>query len=101
MQLLPLILLFAVMYFMLIRPQQQRVRAQRALVSSLDVGDEVSTIGGMLGRIVYLDDEVAHVETMPGTVLRFRRSAISGRLGPEKPDNVELDGPPTGDGTDA
>ena len=80
MELLPLVLIFAVFYFMAIRPQQQRVRAQRALVSSLAVGDEVVTIGGMIGRIVRLDDEIAEVETTPGTILRFRRTAISGKV---------------------
>lgn len=79
MELLPLLLLFAVMYFLLIRPQKQRVRAQQALVSSLEVGDEVVTVGGVLGRIVRIDDESAELETTPGTVIRFRRSAISGK----------------------
>jgi preprotein translocase subunit YajC len=88
MELLPLVLLFAVMYFVLIRPQQQRVKAQRALVSSLAVGDEIVTIGGLLGRIVRLDDEFAEVETTPGTVLRYRRTAISGKVGPEAPDGA-------------
>ena len=76
---LPLALLLGVMYFVLIRPQQQRVKAQRALVTSLTVGDEVTTIGGLLGRIVTIDDETATVETTPGTILRFRRSAIAAR----------------------
>ena len=77
--LLPLVLLLGVMYFVLIRPQQQRVKAQRALITSLSVGDEVATIGGVLGRIVTIDDETATVETTPGTILRFRRSAIAAR----------------------
>ena|SRR5687768_5016844 len=77
--LLPLVLLLGVMYFVLIRPQQQRVKAQRALITSLAVGDEVATIGGVLGRIVTIDDETATVETTPGTILRFRRSAIAAR----------------------
>ena len=79
---LPLVLLLGVMYFVLIRPQQQRVKAQRALITSLEVGDEVSTIGGILGRIVTIDDETATVETTPGTILRFRRSAIAARTSP-------------------
>ncbi|HVM07045.1 MAG TPA: preprotein translocase subunit YajC [Acidimicrobiales bacterium] len=91
MELLPLLLLFAVMYFLLIRPQQQRVRAQRALVSSLEVGDEVVTIGGLIGRIIRLDDDSAEIETTPGTVLRFRRSAISGKLGPVAVDDDVID----------
>jgi preprotein translocase subunit YajC len=80
-QLLPLVLLLGVMYFVLIRPQQQRVKAQRALVTSLAIGDEVSTIGGILGRIVTIDDETATVETTPGTILRCRRTAIAARVG--------------------
>src|SRR5688500_2354405 len=79
--LLPLVLLLGVMYFVLIRPQQQRVKAQRALITSLAVGDDVATIGGVLGRIVTIDDESATIETTPGTILRFRRSAIAARVG--------------------
>lgn len=78
--LLPLALLFGVMYLVLIRPQKQRVRAQQALISSLSVGDDVVTIGGIFGRIVTLRDDEATIETTPGTVLRCRRSAIAGRL---------------------
>ena len=81
--LLPLVLLLGVMYFVLIRPQQQRVKAQRALITSLAVGDEVATIGGLLGRIVTIDEESATIETTPGTILRFRRSAIAARTGPD------------------
>jgi preprotein translocase subunit YajC len=86
---LPLLILVGVMYFVLIRPQQQRVRAQRALVSSLSVGDEVVTIGGMLGRIVTIDDDVATVETTPGTILRFRRTAIAGRTTADDGEDAE------------
>lgn len=85
-QLLPLAFLLVVMYFLLIRPQQQRVKAQRSLVSSLAVGDDIVTVGGLLGRIVAIDDDTATVETTPGTLLRFRRTAISGRLGPDRID---------------
>jgi preprotein translocase subunit YajC len=86
------------MYLVLIRPQQQRVKAQRALVMSLSVGDEVVTIGGMLGRIITIDDDVATVETTPGTILRFRRTAIAGRtdLTEAAPPAVD-DEPPTED----
>ncbi|HVF33338.1 MAG TPA: preprotein translocase subunit YajC [Acidimicrobiales bacterium] len=79
MELLPLLVLLGIMYFLLIRPQQQRVKAQRALVSSLEVGDEVATIGGILGRILTIDDDEAMIETTPGTVLRVRRAAIAAR----------------------
>lgn len=80
--LFPLVLLLGVMYFVLIRPQQQRVKAQRALITSLSVGDEVVTVGGLLGRILTIDDDTATIETTPGTILRVRRSAIAARTGP-------------------
>ena len=92
MELLPLLILLGIMYFLLIRPQQQRVKAQRALVLSLEAGDEVATIGGILGRILTIDDETATVETTPGTVVRVRRAAIATRIGPD-PDA----GTPVGD----
>ena len=90
-QLLPLLFLLVVMYFLLIRPQQQRVKQQRTLVTSLEVGDDVVTVGGVLGHIVAIDEETATVETTPGTVLRFRRTAISSRTNraddtPDAPD---------------
>ena len=90
-QLIPLVLLVGVMYLLLIRPQQQRVKQQRAMVATLEVGDEVVTVGGLLGRITNLDDETALVETTPGIVLRFRRTAIGGRIGPTD-DTSEEDG---------
>ena len=83
MELLPLVVLLGIMYFLLIRPQQQRVKAQRALVGSVQQGDDIATIGGILGRILTIDDEQATIETTPGTILRIRRAAIAARLGPE------------------
>ena len=50
-QLAPLLLLVGIFYFLLIRPQQRRMRQQRTLIEGLDVGDEVLTIGGMFGTI--------------------------------------------------
>ncbi|HEX2850854.1 MAG TPA: preprotein translocase subunit YajC [Acidimicrobiales bacterium] len=85
---LPIILLIGLFYLLLIRPQQQRVKAQRALVSSLSVGDEIVTIGGMFGTIVDLDDDAVVVEAGPGVRLRFRRVAISGKVGPVVPDSA-------------
>ena len=74
---------------MLIRPQQQRVRSQRALLASLHVGDEVVTVGGLLGRIVSLDDDEASIETAPGVVMRFRRAAVSGLVGEPRVEHEE------------
>ena len=87
--LISLVLLVAVFYFLLIRPQQRRMRAQRELVTSLDVGDEVVTIGGMFGRIVEMDDDSATLEISPGTRVRFVKQAVARRvndLEDEEPD---------------
>ena len=77
--LVPLVLL-AVMYLLLIRPQQQRVRRQRDLVRTLGVGDRIVTIGGVLGTIVSLDDDTAEVEVADGVVVEFMRPAISRKV---------------------
>ena len=75
------LLLGGMMWLLLIRPQQQRVRRQQALLQSLEVGDEVITAGGMIGRIVGLDDEEARIELAPGTEVRFLRLAVNARVG--------------------
>lgn len=94
--LVPLVLLLGVMYFLLIRPQKQRVKAQRMLVMSLGVGDDVVTVGGVMGEIVALDDDTAEIETTPGTILRLRRTAIAGRSErPAADDPIDLDAPDT------
>jgi preprotein translocase subunit YajC len=77
--LFPLVLL-GLMWLLLVRPQQQRVRRQRELVASVVVGDRVVTVGGIVGTIVGLDDEEARVEVAPGTVLTLLRPAISRRF---------------------
>lgn len=86
--LIPLALLGAMMWFLLIRPQQQRVRRQQALLSSLQVGDRVVTAGGMIGEIVSLDSDRASVRLAPDVVVEFLRVAISQRV-----DELEAGGP--------
>ncbi len=78
--LLPILLIGVVFYFLLIRPQQRRARAQRELTQSTEVGDEVVTIGGMFGVIREVDDDSVLLEVAPGTELRFLRSAIARKL---------------------
>src|SRR5438093_13069254 len=77
---LPLILIGVVFYFLLIRPQQRRARAQRELTQSVDVGDEVVTIGGIFGTVRSMDDDSVTLEVAPGTAMRFVRSAIARRI---------------------
>jgi preprotein translocase subunit YajC len=76
----PILLIFVAMYFLMIRPQQKRARAQRELLDSLEVGDEVLTVGGMFGTIVDMDDESLTVEVAPGTSIRMVRNAIARKL---------------------
>ena len=73
-------LMFVVFYFLLIRPQQRRARAQKELMSGLDVGDEVVTIGGMYGTITDLDDSSVTVEVADGVEIKMRRNAIAGKV---------------------
>jgi preprotein translocase subunit YajC len=84
--LIPLLLMFVVMYFLLIRPQQQRVRRQQALITSLNVGDEVVTAGGIFGRIVAMEGETVSLEVSPGVTVRVVRPAITRRLADEDPE---------------
>src|SRR5919197_5444635 len=73
----PLILLF---YFMLIRPQRTRMRAQQQLLQTLEVGDEVETVAGMFGTIKRMDEDTLWLEVAPDTVIRMNRSAIRRKI---------------------
>ena len=76
------ILLIVGFYFLLIRPQRNRQRAQQALVASLEVGDDIMTTGGIFGTIVEIDDDegTVTVEIAPGTRIRMLRQGISQRF---------------------
>jgi preprotein translocase subunit YajC len=71
--------LLVILYVVMVRPQQKRIRAQRTLVATIEVGDEVITTAGMFGTITDLDDEVATLEIAEGVEVRIARAAI-GRL---------------------
>jgi len=77
--LISLALMVAIFYFLLIRPQQRRARQQRDLLGSLQVGDEVVTVGGMFGRITDMDDESVTLDVGAGRV-RFIRQAIARKV---------------------
>jgi preprotein translocase subunit YajC len=81
---LSILLFFVVMggifYLLLIRPQQRQRRAQRALVESLDVGDEVITMSGIFGTVRAVDDESVTLEVAPGTEMRFLKGAVARKL---------------------
>jgi len=78
--LIPLILIFVVMYFLLIRPQQKKMKDHQAMVSALGKGDEVTTNGGILGKIVSLDDSFVTVEIAQNVTIKLQRGAIANVL---------------------
>jgi preprotein translocase subunit YajC len=69
-----------IFYFLLIRPQRRQRQAHQRLVDSVDVGDEVVTIGGVYGTVRALDDESLTVEIAPNVQVRFSRGAIARKL---------------------
>lgn len=73
-------LFIALMYFMLIRPQQKRQKETRQMLASLTRGDDVITIGGLHGRVHALADEYVDLEVTDDLILRFQRSAIARRV---------------------
>ena len=77
MSMLPLVLMFAVLYFVMIRPQMKRQKEARAMVEALAKGDEVVTAGGMLGRISKLGDTYLGVEIAQGVEVQVQRSAVA------------------------
>jgi preprotein translocase subunit YajC len=81
-----LVLFGGIFYFMLIRPQKRRVQAHRALMSSLSLGDEVVTIGGVYGTVRRLSDEDLDLEVASGVTLRVLKSAIARRVTADVPE---------------
>jgi preprotein translocase subunit YajC len=76
-QFLPLILIFAVFYFLLIRPQMKRAKDHKNLVSNLAKGDEVVTNGGLLGRIVDLNEGFVTLELAENVKIKLQRQAVA------------------------
>ena len=86
--LFPLVVL-ALMWVLLVRPQQQRVRRQRELIAALEIGDEVITAGGVVGRVVGLDPDEVRLEVAPGVTMRFVRLAVNARVEETRMDDEE------------
>jgi preprotein translocase subunit YajC len=73
---LPLVLMFVVLYFVMIRPQMKRQKEHKAMIDALAKGDEVVTAGGLLGKVSKLGDSYVHVEVANGVELQLQRSAV-------------------------
>ena len=77
-QFIPLILIFAIMYFLLIRPQQQKMKQHKAMVDALRRGDQVVTQGGLIGKVTKVkDDHEVEVEIADGVKVRVVRGTIT------------------------
>lgn len=74
---LPMILIFVIFYFLLIRPQQKRAKEHRNMVAALEKGNEVVTNGGVLGKITEVDDSFVTVQIAPEVSVKVQRPAIS------------------------
>jgi preprotein translocase subunit YajC len=77
MQFLPLVLIFVVFYFLLIRPQTKRAKEHRAMVAALEVGAEVVTNGGILGKVTGLGEQYVTVEVADGVHVKVQRHAVT------------------------
>ncbi len=80
MSFLPLILIFGVFYFLLIRPQSKRAKELKQMVGALAKGDEVVTTGGMLGKVVEVGETFISVEITDGVQVKVQKSAVAGLM---------------------
>jgi preprotein translocase subunit YajC len=74
--LLPIILMFVLLYFLMIRPQMKRAKEHRQLVEALQKGDEVITAGGVLGKITRVGEQYVSIEIAPNTEVSVQRVAV-------------------------
>jgi preprotein translocase subunit YajC len=79
-QLLPLVLIFVVFYFLLIRPQAKRAKEHKAMVAALAVGDEIVTSGGILGKVTETGDQFLTVEVADGVRVKVQRHTVGAVL---------------------
>ena len=76
-QFLPIILMFVVLYFLMIRPQMKRQKEQKSMMEALGKGDEVVTAGGILGRITKVADGYLTIEISTGTEIVVQKNAVT------------------------
>jgi preprotein translocase subunit YajC len=74
---LPLVLMFVVLYFVMIRPQMKRQKEHKAMIDALAKGDEVATAGGLLGKVSKLGDTMLDIEIASGVEVQIQRHAVT------------------------
>ena len=77
MNLVPLIFMFAIFYFLLIRPQQKKAKEHRTLLDALKKGDQVITAGGIHGKVSALDGDVVTLEVAPGVNIKINKGYVA------------------------
>ena len=77
MSFLPIVLMFVVLYFLMIRPQMKRQKEQKAMMDALGKGDEVVTAGGMLGKVTKVSDAYITLEIANGTEVVVQKAAVT------------------------
>jgi preprotein translocase subunit YajC len=90
--LIPLVLLLAFIWLLLIRPQRRRHIAQQAMLDRIEVGDEILTVGGVYATVEAVRDEELQVEIAPGTSVRLDKRAVAAVMAEEEPEK-ELGAP--------
>jgi len=85
----PLLLVFVAFYFLMIRPQQKRARALQDAINAGKKGDEVTTAGGIIGKVVKVDDRIVEIEIASGVKVRVVKATLAGiaGTGPARPAN--------------
>ena len=73
---LPIVLMFVVLYFVMIRPQMKRQKEHKSMIEALAKGDEVATSGGLLGKVTKLGDTMLEVEIAKGVEVQLQRHAV-------------------------
>lgn len=77
MQMVPLIAIFVIFYFLLIRPQQKRMKQHRAMIEGAKKGDQVVTGGGLVGKVTKVEDQYVEVEIAPNVKVKAVKSTLS------------------------
>ena len=74
---LPIIMMFVVLYFVMIRPQMKRQKEHKAMIDAIAKGDEIATAGGLLGKVVHLDEGSLTLEIASGVEVQLQRHAVT------------------------
>ena len=82
MSLAPMLIIFVLFYFMLIRPQMKQAKETKAMIAALATGDEVATTGGVIGKITKVSDNFISIEIAENTVINVQRHAVQTLLPP-------------------